>query len=82
MPNTCLVCGHTKGSDDNVGLHRFPMKDKSKLHQWLKALNLKEADIRESSRICSRHFSNGDAKLLPSLHLGKRFASPKKCSTA
>ena len=65
-----------------IGLHRFPMKDKSKLQQWLKALNLKEADITESSRICSRHFPNCDAKLLPSLHLGKCFASPKKCSTA
>lgn len=82
MPNTCLVCGHTKGIDDNIGLHRFPMKEKSKLHQWLKALNLKETDVRESSRICSRHFPNGDIKLLPSLHLRKRFASPKKRLTA
>ena len=81
MPNTC-VCGHTKASDDNIGLHRFPMKDESKLHQWLKALNLKETDIKESSRVCSRHFPNGDSKLLPSFHLGKRFASPKKHSTA
>lgn len=45
MPNTCLMCGHSKGSDDNIGLHRFPMKDKSKLHKWLKALNLKETDM-------------------------------------
>ena len=75
------MCGHSKGSDDNIGLHRFPMKDKSKLHQWLKAFNLKETDIKES-RICSRHFPNGDINLLPSLHLGKCFASPKKRSTA
>ena len=65
MPNSCLVCGHTKGKDGNVGLHRFP-KDKSMLHQWLKALNLKVTDIRESSRVCSRNFPNGDISLLPS----------------
>ena len=81
MPNSCLVCGHTKGKDDNVGLHRFP-KDKSKLYQWLKALNLKESDIGESSRVCSRHFPNSDTNLLPSLQLGKHSASPKKRSTA
>lgn len=46
------------------------------LQQRSKALNLKET--MKSSRISSRHFSKGDAKLLPSLHLGKRFASKKR----
>lgn len=77
MPNTCMICGHTKGQDENIGFHRFP-KDRSKLQQWLRAFNLKESDIKVSSRVCSRHFRNGDASLVPSLNLGKRFASPKK----
>ena len=33
-------------------------------------------------RVCSQHFTEGDAKHDPQLSLGKRFASPKKTLTA
>ena len=81
MPNTRLICGHTKGQDENIILHRFP-KDKSKLQEWLRAFNLKESEMSVSSRVCGRHFPNGDSSLVPSLHLGKCFVSPKKRTSA
>lgn len=37
-----------------------------------------ESDLKPYSRVCSRHFPDGDAKKEPEVNLGKRFASPKK----
>ena len=34
--------------------------------------------MKPYSRVCSRHFPDGDAKKEPEVNLGKRFASPKK----
>ena len=81
MPTYCMVCKKedVKGS---VTIHRFPPLSKpEKRQQWLKALNLKSEDIKSHHYVCSRHFRNGDTNNLPSLHLGKRFASPKKMQT-
>ena len=61
----------------NVSMYRFP-KDLEKRRQWLTALNLTEESLKEHHRVCSRHFPNGDATHTPSLHIGERFASPKK----
>ena len=61
-------------------MFRFPA-NKIKRQQWLESLNLTEADIGEHSRICSRHFLHGDSSNVPSLDIGKRFASPKKITT-
>ena len=58
-------------------MHRFPA-DLSRRVQRLDAIGLGEGDLQEHSRICSRHFLNGDTSTLPSLTIGKRFASPKK----
>ena len=81
MPNTCIVCGHTKakapGETKHVSLFRFPA-DQTRREQWLKALGLKSSDVTANSRICSRHFLNGDSSQVPSIDTGKRFASPKK----
>ena len=63
-------------------MHRFPTKaDHLRRQQWLIALGLKEEQLQDHHRICSRHFPNGDVSQVPSLHLGKRFASPKKMKT-
>ena len=60
-------------------MHRIPPKSEAVNRQkWLVALNLTEGDVLEHHRICSRHFRNGDTTQIPSLHLGARFASPKK----
>ena len=79
MPSTCKQTAK-KGS--NISMHRIPPKSESVYRQrWLKALNLTEGDVRDHHRICSRHFQNGDATQIPSLHLGERFVSPKKSSS-
>ena len=78
MPNTCIVCGHVKTRKEQIlSLHRFPA-DAAKRTQWLTVVGLSEGDIKPHTRICSRHFHNGDTSNTPSLFLGKKFASPKK----
>ena len=75
-----MHCGHTKakapGETKDVSMFRFPA-DESRKEQWLKALGLKASKITKKTRICSRHFLNGDSSQVPSLDTGKRFASPK-----
>ena len=39
---------------------------------------LTEEDLKPSTRVCSRHFPDGDASKIPNVNLGKRFASPMK----
>ena len=39
---------------------------------------LREEDIKPSTRICSRHFPDGDVSKSPSIALEKRFTSPIK----
>ena len=58
-------------------MHRFP-EDHEKRQQWCLALNIAVTNIPKDARISTRHFPNGDTTNLPSLVLGKRFASPKK----
>ena len=54
MPNTCIVCGHTKakalGETKHVSLFRFPA-DQTRREQWLKALGPKSSDITLLARI-------------------------------
>ena len=45
---------------------------------WLEVFSLREEDIKPSTRICSRHFPDGDVSKSLSITLGKRFASPIK----
>ena len=70
MPNTCIVCGHTKAKapceTKDVWMFRFPA-DQSRKEQWLKVVRLKVGDITEKSHICSQHFLAGD--LLKCRHL-------------
>lgn len=58
-------------------MYRFP-KDLTKRSLWLNALKLTEESVKEHHRVCGCHFPNGDATQTPSLHIGERFASPKK----
>ncbi len=74
---SCYVCKHTKAQDPGVHMHLFPVNTE-KRQQWCQALNTQEKDLPKDARVCSRHFPNGDAVNLPSLSLGKRFASPKR----
>ena len=61
-------------------MFRLP-RDKARRQQWLAALHLSEENVSEQTRVCSRHFLHGDPSNIPSRHLGKCFASPKKVFT-
>lgn len=79
MPDSCLVCKRLASKELNVTLHRFPPKSQiEKRKKWLKALNLTEDDIAPHHKVCTRHFQNGDTNQVPTLHLGRKFVSPKK----
>ena len=38
---------------------------------WLSVFGIQESDLIPSSRVCSRHFPEGDVKKSPSMILGK-----------
>ena len=40
--------------------------------------DIREEVIKESTRVCCRHFPDGDCSKEPNITLGKHFASPKK----
>lgn len=73
----CCVCGNSKAKDPDDTFHRIP-KEPERRALWIKCFDLKEEDIKESARVCCRHFPSGNAQQAPSTTLGKRFASPMK----
>ena len=72
----CCVCGSTGVTEPTVAFHRIPKEPKRTF--WLGVLEINDEDIKPSTRICSRHFPDGNTKKRPSKTLGKRFASPIK----
>ena len=79
MPNSCCICGLTKGKEKEISMFRFPSNE-TKRQSWLAAFNMNPSEISEHSRVCSRHFLNGDSSNPPSLNLGRKFSSPRKLS--
>ena len=69
----CCVCGNTNVTDKTAGFHRFPAtsKDPTRRSAWLSVFQMSEDDIIPSTRVCSRHFPDGDSTKVPSLALGK-----------
>ena len=64
----------------DASFHRFP-SDLSKKQLWIE-FGLIEGSVKTLSRVCSRHFRNGDPANGPDKILGARFASPKKWGTS
>lgn len=82
QPCPLLASLQNTAKGEKVSFYRFPPKSEPvKRQQWLNALNLAEGHVQDHHRICSHHFPNGDASQLPSLNIGKKFASPKKLRT-
>lgn len=78
MPDdSCVFCGNTRASAPSISFHRFPANPENRA-VWLRVFQLDESDLKPFSRVCSRHFPDGDAKKEPEVNLGERFASPKK----
>ena len=82
MPgDRCIVCGNSRTKDPDASFHRFP-SDLSKKQLWIAEFGLLEESVKPFSRVCSRHFRNGDPSNGPDKTLGARFASPKKRETS
>ena len=80
MPGTrCIVCRATRVTDPGVSFHRFPANEAVR-NTWITNLQLDVDIVARDSRVCSRHFPDGDVTKEPVLTLGKRLASPMKKS--
>ena len=65
----CCVCGSTQALDDKASFYHFPREiDRRTL--WKDIFGIQEKEIKPCSRVCSRHFPDGDSKKAPSLNLG------------
>ena len=74
MVMKCCICGAKKDATKRITLHKLPSKLEVRL-EWLKALELKEEDINDYTRVCSQHFRDGDITKVPSLSVGIKFGS-------
>ena len=66
----CCVCNITQVKDTSATFHRF-RRDPAMRAVWLSVFGMQESDLKPSSRVCSRHFPEGDVKKTPSMTLGK-----------
>ncbi|KAF4523679.1 hypothetical protein B566_EDAN006050 [Ephemera danica] len=60
--------------------HRFPLKKKDLLRQWVKNINLQKFVPTVNSRVCSIHFVDGkptEDNPVPQLHMGYYLKVPK-----
>ena len=78
MPgDSCIVCGNSRKKAPHPSYHRFPTNP-VKRSQWLRVFELDPEAVKPHTRVCSRHFMNGDPKNDPQANIGRRFASPVK----
>ena len=78
MPgDSCIVCGNSRKKAPHLSYHRFPTNP-VKRSQWLRVFELDPEEVKPHTRVCSRHFMNGDPKNGPQANIGRRFASPVK----
>lgn len=68
MPQCCAVpmCANKTGG------HKFPMRDKSRLKQWLVAVRRDKFTPSQNSRVCKNHFTADDYELPKDSVLEKR----------
>ena len=78
MPgDSCVVCGNSRKKAPKLSYHRFPT-NQAKRSQWLRVFQLDPEVVKPHTRVCSRHFKNGDPINDPQANIGRRFASPIK----
>lgn len=64
------MCSNTQAKDPTVCFHRFP-RDAAVRAIWLEVFKLQESALKPSTRVCSRHFPDGDVKKKPTLTVGE-----------
>ena len=78
MPgDSCVVCGNSRKKALKLSYHRFPT-NQAKCSQWLLVFQLDPEVVKPHTRVCSRHFMNGDPINDPQANIGRRFTSPIK----
>ena len=78
MPgDSCVVCGNSRKKAPKLSYHQFPT-NQAKRSQWLRVFQLDPEMVKPHTRLCSRHFMNGDPINDPQANIGRRFASPIK----
>ena len=77
-PDIPVVCESTSSKDPSVSFHRFPGVNDARRARWLHVFGMDESQLKLQSRVCSRHFPNGDCSKEPVLSSWKRFAPPIK----
>ena len=78
MPgDSCVVCGNSRKKAPKLSYHRFPT-NQAKRSQWLRVFQLDPEVVKPHTRVCSRHFMNGDPINDRQAKIGRRFASPIK----
>ena len=65
MPKNCCALNCRTGyrgevKDDNISLHKFPLKNPVLLNQWLRRLSRKDFTPTDNHRLCSKHFHSDD----------------------
>ena len=55
----CCICGNTTSKDPSVPFHRFT-KEPGKRALWSRVFQLREENISPNSRVCARHFPEGN----------------------
>ena len=77
----CCVCGNARTTDPSVSFHRFP-KEQDRRALWLSIFELSKDNIKASTtRVCLRHFPDGDSRKPPSTSLGKYIVSIYRAAT-
>ena len=71
------MCGNTSSQDPDASFHRLP-SDPKRRASWLKAFGVDGSQLKVQSRVCCRHFRDGDSKKEPLMSFRKRFAFPIK----
>ena len=73
----CIVCKNSRVKFPGLTYHRFPANLERRA-KWLSIFHLSEAELKPHTRVCCRHFPDGDTQKDPEISLGKRFTSPIK----
>ena len=73
MPNYCTLCGRSKTTDTSISLYHI-LKAPELRKCWLDSLVLSEDKVTADSRVCSKHFHDGNPKNVPLIHIGEKFS--------
>ena len=66
----CVVCGNSRKKAPKLSYHRFPTNQANRA-QWLQVFQLDPEVVKPHTRVCSRHFMNGNPIKNPKANIGR-----------